>query len=143
MKRTAPEQEPEESNFKLPPEAEYLLQITDVNPVSTPSGHEENLYRVHLEIVSGEEKGTTLLHRVNTDDSEKAFYYCRLFLKAIGEPYKGEFDIDVDNWVGKQFYATIKHNGKYANIDEYNFEKKIENQYKKPVGEVKSEETEW
>lgn len=138
----AGQEEPEESKFKLPPEAEYLMQVTDVNPIMEPNGPSENLFRVHLEIVGGEQSGSTLLHRINIDYFEKSFYYCRMFLKAIGEPYKGEFDIDPDRWVGKQFYATIKHNGKYANIDEYNFDKKIEDQYKPSVRQSKSE-TEW
>lgn len=141
VKRTAPDTEPEESAFEIPSEKEHLMQITDVNPLVNPSGEDPNIKIVKLEVVGGDEQGRTLLNRVNTDDQEKSFYFCRLFLKAIGEPYKGEFDIESDRWIGRQFYATVKHSqskGKtYANIGEYNFDKKIEQQYQTPVGETK------
>ncbi len=144
MKRTytTPDQEPTESNFKIPSEKEHLLVVTDVNPLETPSGEDENIQIVKLEVIGGEEEGLTLLNRVNLNQNEKAFYFARLFLKAIGENYKGQFEIETDRWCGKQFYATVKHSKSkdgtktYANINEYNFSKVIE-QYKKPV---KSEE---
>ncbi len=135
------ENEPEASNFKLPSEKEHLFQVTDVNPFVTPSGTNEDIQVVKLEIVGGDEAGISILNRVNLNQDEKAFYFSRLFLKAIGEPYKGQFDIETDRWIGRQLYATVKHSqskGKtYANIGEYNFDKKIEQQYKAPVGETK------
>ena len=150
MKRhySTEEKEPE-SDFKLPTEGEYLFQVTDVNPLVEPSGENENIQIAQIEIVGGEFEGTTILNRCNLKQSEKAFYFTRLFLKAIGEGYKGEFDIDPDNWVGKQFYATIKHTKSkdgtktYANINEYNFDKNVENQYKPPVSENKTGDIAW
>ncbi len=134
-----------ESNFKLPPEAEYLFQVTDVTSLLLPDGTEDaNIQRATLEIIGGEFEGTTILNRCNLDQEEKAFYFTRLFLKAMGEPYKGQFDTDTDRWIGRQFYATIKHTKSkdgtktYANINEYNFDKKVEQQYKPPVGEIKN-----
>jgi len=125
------DQEPEASNFKIPSEKEHLFVVTDVQPAVTPSGHNDNIQVVHLEIVGGDEEGLTLLNRCNLNQEEKAFYFSRLFLKAIGEPYKGAFEIDTDAWIGRQFYATVKHTKSkdgtktYANINEYNFDKKI------------------
>lgn len=144
MKRhvNAPNEEPTESNFKIPSCVEHLFQVTDVQPMVTPSGHDDNIQRVSLEVIGGDEAGLTLLNRVNLNQDEKAFYFSRLFLKAIGEPYKGDFEIDTDAWIGRQFYATVKHTKSkdgtktYANIGEYNFDKKIEQQYKAPVGQV-------
>lgn len=138
MKRTAPDDEPEASNFKIPSEKEHCLTVTDVNPLRLPDGTEDdNIQIVKLEVVGGDEEGLTMLNRVNLDQSEKSFYFARLFLKAIGEPYKGEFYIETDRWVGRTFFATVKHTEskgkKYANIDVYNFDKKVENQYKPPV----------
>lgn len=136
MKRTynIEDKEPTESNFKIPSEKEHLFQVVDVNPHKSPSGYEdENIQVVKLEVVGGEEKGLSILNRVNLNDQENAFYYSRLFLKAIGEPYKGQFSVNVDNWVGKQFYATVKHSKSkdgtktYANIGEYNFNKVVDN----------------
>lgn len=147
---TTDENEPEASNFKIPSEKEHLLVVTDVNPLTTESGEDENIQLVKLEVIGGEEEGITLLNRVNLDQHWKGFYFTRLFLKALGEPYKGQFDADTDRWIGRQFYATVKHSqskGKtYANIDQYNFDKKIEQQYQEPVnpGEVKNpEDIQW
>ena len=91
----------------------------------------------------------TILNRVNLDQSEKAFFFARLFLKAIGEPYKGEFFVETDRWIGRTFFATIKHTeskGKtYANISEYNFDKKVEQVYQapNPGGVTKPEDIVW
>lgn len=144
--------EPEASNFKIPSEKEHLFQITDVGPLTTPSDVDENIQIVKLEIVGGDEAGLTLLNRVNLDPDWKGFYFSRLFLKAIGEDYKGEFEVETDRWIGRQFYATVKHSKSkdgtktYANIDQYNFDKKIEQQYKPPVnpgGVTSPEEIVW
>lgn len=124
--------EPEEKKFDLPSEKEHLLQVVDIytadDEVGQKLGLDDNTVSVKLEVVGGEEEGRTLLNRCNLDQSEKAFYFTRMFLKAIGEPYKGQFDIETDRWIGRQLYATVKHNGKYANIGEYNFDKKIDQQ---------------
>lgn len=144
MKRTynTDDNEPEAGSFKIPSEKEHLFQVTDVNPLVTPSGEDENIQIVKLEVLGGDEEGLTMLNRVNLDPDWKGFGFTRMFLKAIGEPYKGAFELDVDNWVGKQFYATVKHTPSkdgtktYANIGEYNFDKPVE-QYKAPVSEIK------
>lgn len=145
------ETEPQESNFKLPSEKEHLLQVTDIKPLVTPSGEDDNIQIVHLEVVGGDESGLTLLNRVNLNQDEKSFYFTRLFLKAIGEPYKGQFDINTDNWQARQFYATVKHSKSkdgtktYANINEYNFTKVVEQPFKvnNPDGITKPEEILW
>jgi hypothetical protein len=137
VKRTAPETEPEESVFEIPSEKEHLLQVTDYQPLREGDIESDNIFIVKLEVVGGDESGLTMLNRVNIDDTEKSFYFARLFLKAIGEGYKGSFDIEPDRWIGRQFYATVKHSqskGKtYANIDTYNFDKKIQQVYQAPV----------
>lgn len=147
------DKEPEESNFKIPSEKEHLLQITDVNPLVEPGGENHEIQVVKFEVVGGDEEGRTLLCRINLDQTNTAFYYSRLFLKAIGEPYKGQFEIETDRWIGRQCYATVTHgkskdNSKtYANIKEYNFNKPVE-QYKPPVNNnpgvvTKPEEIVW
>ena len=64
------------------------------------------------------------------------FYFARLFLKAIGESYKGDFYVETDRWIGRTFFAKVTHaeykGKKYANIGEYNFDKPVE-QYKPPI----------
>ena len=138
----APDTEPEGSgNFKLPSEKEHLFQVVDVYD-ETYESNKFNLDRdtviAKLEVVGGEEEGLSLLNRCVIDFDGKGFWATRLFLKAIGEPCRDEFEIDTENWIGRQFYATVVHNkGKnektYANIKEYNFEKLVDQHYISPT----------
>ncbi len=135
------ENEPEEKKFDVPSEREHLFQITDIftadDEMGVKLGLDQDTVSVKLEVVGGDEAGRTLLNRCNLIQTEKGFFFTRLFLKAIGEPYKGQFDIETDRWIGRQLYATVKHNGKFANINEYNFDKKIEQFNAKPTSDVK------
>lgn len=120
--------EPEQMSFELPSEKEHLFQVVDVDEDLDP---DPDIVYVKCEVVGGDEEGRSLLQRLSLDDGWKGFFATRLFLKAIGEQYKGEqFPIDSENWIGRQFFATVKHTkGKektYANIDQYNFEKLVE-----------------
>lgn len=143
MKRTVNmgENEPEQKKFDLPSEKEHLFQVTDIITGDDELGHklklDENTVSVKCEVVGGDEAGRTLLNRCSLDQQSKGFFATRIFLKGIGEPHKGQgIEIDTDRWIGRQFYATIVHNGTYANISEFNFEKKIEQQYQ-PVSDKK------
>lgn len=141
-----PESEPEQGSFDLPSQKEHLFQVTDLytcdeNPF--PKGLDPDIVCAKCEVVGGEEEGRTLLQRLTLDDTAKGFFATRIFLKAIGEEHKGQIEIDTDRWIGRQFYATVKHNGKYANIDSYNYDKKIEQTYKNPGGVTEPEEVKW
>lgn len=133
VKRTASsqDQEPDVKESKLPSAKEHLFQCVNVydidnKPEGLPIDHPDIVY-AQCEVVGGDEEGRSLLNRLSLDDNYKGFFATRLFLKAVGEPYKGaDFPIDTENWVGRQFFAKVIHNGKYANIDEYNFENKID-----------------
>ena len=129
-KRTASSsnEEPEQKKFELPSAKEHLFQVVDFVDMKEP---DPDIMLTKIEVVGGDEEGRSLLQRLSLDDKWKGFFATRLFLKAIGEPYKGnDFPIDTENWIGRQFYATIEHaeyKGKnYANIDEYNFDKPVE-----------------
>lgn len=128
--------EPEQKAFDLPSAKEHLFQVVDVFDINNQVGNmklDDNTVAAKCEVVGGEEEGRTLLQRMSLDENWKGFFATRLFLKAIGESYKGAgLEIDTDRWIGRQFYATVIHNGKYANIKEFNFEKKIE-QVSKPM----------
>jgi hypothetical protein len=124
---TAPNDEPEQRKFELPSEGEHQFQVVDL----WTDKMDDNIIIVKLEVSEGEELGRSILHRVNLDSTWKGFFLTRLFLKAINEPYKGDIETDEDMWIGKIFYATIIHNlgnnGKtYANIDQFNFDKVVE-----------------
>lgn len=151
VKRTynLPDEEPEQTSYAKPSEKEHLFQVVEVFDENNAPGKmvlDRNTVCVKLEVCGGDEEGRTLLNRLNLDEGWKGFYFTRLFLKAIGEAYKGNgLEIDSDRWIGRQFYATVIHNNDYANIDEYNFDKKIE-QYKAPTnpsGVKKPEDIAW
>lgn len=132
VKRTydLPEEEPEQSAFEKPSQKEHLFQVVDIFTSADEMGRklklDDNTVSVKCEIVGGDEEGRTLLNRLSLDENWKGFFFTRLFLKAIGQDYKGKaLLIDTDLWCGCQFYATVIHNGEYANIKEYNFDKII------------------
>lgn len=135
------ENEPEQSSFNQPSEKEHLLQVIDFVDQDNP-----DVILVKLEVVGGDEAGRTLLNRCTLDQEAKGFYFTRMFLKAIGEPYKGVFEVESDRWIGRQLYATVVHtksNGKtYANIGEYNFDKLI-TQTNNPGGVVNPTDVKW
>ena len=142
---SAKDEEPEQSSFDVPSEKEHLLQVADIfthlDEIGMKMSLDENTVAAKLEVVGGDEEGRTLLNRCSLDDGYKGFFYTRLFLKAIGEPYKGDgFDIDTDRWQGRQLYATVEHDGKYANIKEYNFEKLVDNANAPVAAEIVPEE---
>jgi len=130
VKRTGKtsEEEPEQSSFEVPSEKEHLFQVADVfdsanAPEKMPLDSETVV--VKCEVVGGDEEGRTLLNRLTLDFNGKGFWATRLFLKAIDLPHKGEIEIDTDQWQGLEFYATVVHDGKYANIGQFNFEKTV------------------
>lgn len=136
--------EPEQRTFELPSAGEHMFQVVD----KWGDKGDSNIIIVKLEVAEGEELGRSILHRVNLDTEWKGFFLTRLFLKAISEPYKGEFEVDDDNWIGKCFSATVIHNigsnGKtYANIDSYNFDKAIEQVDTKVEPKKGGEEVAW
>jgi hypothetical protein len=151
MKRSynTEDNEPESKKFDRPSEKEHLLQVIDIFDYTSEMGQklnlDENTVSVKLEVVGGDEAGRTMLCRLSLSDQDKGFFFTRMFLKATGQDYKGTITIDTDLWCGLQCYATIKHNGDYANIKEYNFEKKIEQvfQVKNPGGVKSPEEILW
>lgn len=138
MKRTVKgsDQEPEQKAFEMPSELEHLFQVVDVFDINYEGNKfnlDQNTVIAKLEVCGGDEEGRTMLNRISLDDQWKGFFATRLFLKAIGEEYKGEMiTIDTDSWIGKQFYALVRHNPSkdgtkvFANIAEYNYEKPVE-----------------
>lgn len=116
-----PDNEPEQAKWELPSEKEHLFQVVDV---LEDIDSDPNIVHIKCEVVGSDEEGRSLLNRLSLDIDYKGFFATRLFLKNIGEPYKGQkIDIDTDLWIGKQFYAEVVHNGKYANISEYSLNK--------------------
>jgi len=139
VKRTvnAPDAEPEQKKFEDPSEKEHLFQVSDIyDQQDHPEGFDitdPDICFAKCEVVGGDEAGRTLLNRCCVDEKRKEFFFTRMFLKAISQPYKGDnFPINSDEWQGKQFYATVVHTQNkdktktFANIKEYNFDKMVE-----------------
>jgi len=141
------EEEPEQSSFEVPSEKEHLFQVADVfdttnAPEKMPLDSETVV--VKCEVSGGEEHGRTLLNRLTLDFNGKGFWATRLFLKAIGQPHKGDIEIDTDLWQGAEFYATVTHDGKYANIGQFNFEKTVVQKPPEKLGRTnEGGEVEW
>ncbi len=141
------ENEPEQKKFDRPSEKEHLFQVTDVidytSEIGQKLGLDDNTVSVKVEVVGGDEEGRTMLIRLALDDKHKGFFFTRMFLKATGQDYKGKIEIDTDLWCGLQFYASVKHNGDYANIKEYNFDKKIEQPRKAGIDPIEPKDIAW
>ena len=138
--------EPEQKAFEKPSEREHLFQVSDIytsdnNPFK--NGLPQDIVAVKCEVVGGDEEGRTLLQRLTLDQTAKGFFATRLFLKGLGFDYKGDITIDTDMWQGSQFYATVVHNGDYANIGEFNFDKKVENKVNSPGAVSSPEDIKW
>jgi hypothetical protein len=118
------DEEPQNKTFELPSVGLHSFRVVDVKE----NENDPNLVLVKLEVCDGAEMGRSILHRVNLDTEFKGFFFTRLFLKALAEPYKGSFDVDSDMWLGKTFSATIKHSlsadktKTYANLDKFEFD---------------------
>jgi len=146
VKRTGKtsEEEPEQSSFDMPSEKEHLFQVADIfdkNNAPEKLTLDDDTVSVKCEVVGGDEEGRTLLNRLTLIFDGKGFFATRLFLKAIGQPHKGDIEIDTDQWQGAQFYATVIHNGKYANIEKFNFEKLVENKTPVTLGRAQPDGT--
>lgn len=132
----APDTEPEQMKRDLPSPKEHLFQVSDIftheDEIGAKLGLDQDTVSVKCEVVGGDEEGRTLLNRLSLDPDYKGFFATRLFLKAVALPHKGQIDIETDDWQGLQFYATVKHNDGYANIDKFNFDKMVEETDTKP-----------
>lgn len=103
-----------DGEFEAAPEGMYDLlvaKITDTKdgePWKTKNG--DDYVSVECEIANGEWQGKKIWHGVTfmDDTSRKGAGMAIHFLKSIGEPWQGKFDIDTDNWPGKIFRAKLK-----------------------------------
>jgi hypothetical protein len=101
------------------PDGEYVLRIIEAEQGVTQKGDDK--VTVTYEIYEGEYKLETIpFHTVVffKDKSTKGASMALKFLKAIGEPYEGEFAWDEKNWIGKKLKAMISQEeqkeGKHA-----------------------------
>jgi hypothetical protein len=102
-----------DTNFTPAPAGVYWLKIVKVTdtkdglPWLTKNGDDYCSVECEIDDV-GEHMGKKVWHGVTImEPTKKGAGMAILFLKAIGEPWEGQFDIDSDNWVGKRFRAKL------------------------------------
>jgi hypothetical protein len=91
------------------PEGEYIMRIVKATEGQSKSGD----YQVtcNLAVVEGEKKGFKVnYHRVTFLDPKKNPQAAGMsihFLKTIGQPWQGEYEINPGFWEGKCFLAYL------------------------------------
>lgn len=122
--------EPIKTEFQNPSEGQHCFKVVEVfDSGSLKFKLDDETVMVKLVVCEGDEKGRNIFHRLSLNSEWSGFFMTRLFLKAIGQNYKGNIEINTSNWKDKKFFGTVIHNpskdGKkiYANINDYNFEK--------------------
>lgn len=111
--------------FREPiPEGEYVLKVISAKEGKSKSGYPQ--VKVDFEVAHGDYVG-----------KQVRFYYVTFmpkgnegagmaihFLKCLGEPWEGPFEVNADNWLGKLVRANVVHeeyngytNNKIAAID--------------------------
>lgn len=97
-----------EGGFKPIPDGDYTLRITAATPGVTNNG--DNKVTVDYEIADGDLKGETIKYHTLTffrDKASKGASIAVKFLKAIGEPWEGDFTVDENAWIGKKVMGTV------------------------------------
>lgn len=99
-------------DYQVAPEGDYTLVIKtasdekDKLPRITKNG--DPYVSVKCEIEDGEYKGTAVWHNVTfLDPQMKGAGMAIHWLKTIGEPWEGEFEVMPDQWVGRTFKAHL------------------------------------
>lgn len=133
----APDTEPD--SYSMPSENKHLLIVKNVEDDGS------DIVFVRLEVFQGIEKGAGFSKRLDLNPNSKSFFATRLFLKACQLPYKGEgLQINPDMWFGCKFFADVNHvdgkikdDGKppkkFANIEDYDYEKTFSYQEEHPT----------
>src|SRR3990167_9644212 len=110
------------SNFTIP-EDEYTLEIVSVKERTSKDGH----YQVEVKAVvdQGSHKGFPVKNYVTFSPAKKAdgtpnkgAGMSVKFLKTIGQPWEGKFEINPQDWIGQKFNAFLaaeEYNG-YTNM---------------------------
>jgi hypothetical protein len=101
--------------YQVAPEGIYNLAITKVTDIKdgvqwkTKNGDDYVSVETQIDD-AGEYLGKKIWHGVTfmNDKNSKGAGMAIQFLKFIGEPWEGMFDIDTDHWIGKRFKAKVR-----------------------------------
>jgi len=108
-----------DAGIEAAPEGEYLLEIVEVSEDKDGEPRRTKLKEdgtggypyvmAVCEIANGEFMGKKVWHNVTFLPKEKKGAGMALqFLKTIGEPWEGQFEVKPINWVGKTFKAKLR-----------------------------------
>ena len=92
------------------PPGDYPAVITSATPGLTKNGDDK--VTVTYEIIDGPHKGKTLKNHNVTffkTRSAKGAGFALDFLKSIGEPWQGQFEVDEKRWINKYVMAHVVH----------------------------------
>lgn len=104
----------EAMEFEPLPENVYPVEIEKVEEKQTRNG--DPLIRIRYKVVSGKCKNRKLFDQVVLFQGDaKGAGITKHFLHVIGEPYEGEFEIEPDNWIGKQLNVKVIVDSEYNN----------------------------
>lgn len=105
---------------ELIPEGEYALQIETAKEGFSKGTPPQPQVTCNLLITAGPHKGKSVrFHRVTFGSIGSASAGIALgFLSAIGQPHEGEFEVNAQRWIGKEFLGFVEireYNGKRSN----------------------------
>lgn len=115
---------------------EFVSKAGDTYPKDGKTQNGDPMVSILCEVINDEEfKGERVFHTVTFFPAKKAdgtptpgAGMAVHFLKSIGQPWEGEYDVDSSQWVGAEFKA-------YVITDEY------KGKTKNKIGEIKPMDT--
>ncbi len=99
--------DPDATSYELIPDGKYMLQITKSERTKSKNGN--LMAKLECDIINNSEfNGRKVFHNVTflAPDSKGAGMAIH-FLKSIGQPWEGKIEINIPDWVGSQFLATL------------------------------------
>jgi hypothetical protein len=94
------------AGFTVVPAGEYTLRIDETEERTSSNGDPQ--VKVIFKVEDDAFDGAKIWHYVTFfPKGAKAAGIPLYFLKCIGEPYKGEFEVEPLNWIGRTVRATV------------------------------------
>ena len=103
----------ESGTFEPLPVGAYRVTIDKIEETTT-KGAGLPMIKVRYKVSSGKYTGRFIFDNVVLfGKTDKGAGMTKHFLHIIDEPYDGDFDVDPDNWVGKELTVQVKIDEKY------------------------------
>jgi hypothetical protein len=94
-------------SFEPLPDGKYILKITKAEEAESKNGN--LMARLECEVINNaDHNGRKVFHNVTfLEPDAKGAGMAIHFLKTIGQPWEGQIEIDIPNWVGARFLGTL------------------------------------